>query len=238
MKNTNPKDGIGATKLPLSLVPPTAIAVASLAHFEGSVKYGRWNWRVAGVRASIYLDAAARHLAKWAEGEENDVESGVPHLGHALACINILIDAQACGKLNDDRAPSVDAPAFMATLTPMVKVIAERHAGKNPRHWSIADTGADEPTWDRPEPPLVDLKTLDSCLGAVTGANDVMRGLNIEQVIIDDVDPREDRIVYSTLPVVEPGFLGACPDDCPCNTNPDQPAGQSVGLPGARRNRR
>lgn len=43
-----------------------------------------------------------RHVAADFEGEELDHESGLPHLWHALACLAILIDAKAAGKLNDD----------------------------------------------------------------------------------------------------------------------------------------
>lgn len=145
LKDTNPKDGIGATKLPLSLVPATAIALASLAHMDGALKYGKWNWRVAGVRASIYADAAKRHIDKWFNGEEldgnpddeGDPGSGLPHLAHALACLNILVDAMACGKLNDDRPPRMDISQHFDSLTPHVKRLVDKHKGKNPVHYSI-----------------------------------------------------------------------------------------------------
>lgn len=141
-KDTNPKDAIGATKLPLHLVPSTATAVASLAHLDGALKYGAWNWRIAGVRASIYMSAAQRHLARWFHGETHDPDSGIHHLGHALACINILLDAEASGKLNDDRPPAIAIDAAFAELTPMVEQLKARHADRAPRHYTIDDTQA------------------------------------------------------------------------------------------------
>jgi hypothetical protein len=138
--NPNPKDGIGATKLPLHLVPATAIALASLAHLDGATKYGAWNWRVAGVRASIYLDAVQRHLARWTHGETHDPDSGVHHLGHALACLNILIDADAAGMLTDDRPPAVNLAGMFAALTPEVERIKNKNAAHAPRHYTIEDT--------------------------------------------------------------------------------------------------
>lgn len=141
-KDTNPKDGIGATKLPLSLVPATAIALASLAHLDGALKYGKWNWRIAGVRASIYVDAARRHLDKWFNGEDLDPDSGLPHFAHALACINILVDADAAGKLTDDRPPSVDISKAYEALTPLVDALKTKHAGRGPKHYTIADSEA------------------------------------------------------------------------------------------------
>jgi hypothetical protein len=141
-KDTNPKDAIGATKLPMSLVPETAIALASLAHLAGALSYGKWNWRKAGVRASIYLDALKRHIAKWENGQELDSDSGLPHLAHALACLNIIVDSRACGKLTDDRPPSIDMDAFIAGLTPHVASLKAKAAGKDPRHYTIADSEA------------------------------------------------------------------------------------------------
>lgn len=141
LKDTNPKDGIGATKLPLHLVPSTATALASLAHLDGALKYGKWNWRVAGVRASIYVDACKRHIEKWFHGEDDDPDNGLPHLAMALACLNILIDAQACGKLHDDRPPRAPIEEFFNDLTPHVARLTEKHKDKNPRHWGIEDSG-------------------------------------------------------------------------------------------------
>lgn len=140
LKPSNPKDAVGATKLPLDLVPATAIAMASLAHLDGALKYGKWNWRDAGVRSSIYVAAAIRHIQKWNNGEECDADSGVHHLGHALACINILVDSMAQGNLTDDRPPSIDITAFMNALTGDVKRLTELHADKNPKHFTIEDS--------------------------------------------------------------------------------------------------
>lgn len=140
LKPSNPKDAMGSTKLPLDLVPATAIAVASLAHLDGALKYGRWNWRDAGARSSIYVAAALRHIEKWNNGEELDKDSGVHHLGHALACLNILVDSMAQGNLTDDRPPRIDITAFMDKLTLDVTRLSELHADKNPRHFTIEDS--------------------------------------------------------------------------------------------------
>lgn len=140
-KETNPKDRVGSTKAPLSLVPSTAMTVAALAHADGALKYGAWNWRYAGVRASIYLDAAERHILAWTHGEEVDPDSGVHHLGHALACLNILVDAQVVGKLVDDRPPVHPAvPQLVRDASHTVAHLQAKHAGKTPHHYTIHDT--------------------------------------------------------------------------------------------------
>ncbi len=77
----NPKDRIGASKCPMGLVPVVAIAEEAPAMLEGLTKYGAWNFRGAPVRASIYLDACMRHLAKWQNGQDRDPETGVHHPG-------------------------------------------------------------------------------------------------------------------------------------------------------------
>jgi hypothetical protein len=121
VKPTNPKDAIGSTKLPLHLIPDTSLAWQAMAHLHGAIKYGKFNWRKAGVRSSIYLDAMRRHLAAWFNGEDLDPESGLPHLAHVGACVNILLDAQTCGKLNDDRPPSAPVAELQAKLNEIVK---------------------------------------------------------------------------------------------------------------------
>jgi hypothetical protein len=50
-----------------------------------------------------YIGALRRHLAAWVDGEQLAEDSGKPHLGHALACLAILVDAQAAGTLIDNR---------------------------------------------------------------------------------------------------------------------------------------
>jgi hypothetical protein len=140
LKNSNPKDGIGETKLPMYLVPATAIAMYSLAHLNGGLKYGFWNWRKAGIRMSVYLNALRRHLSAYENGEEVDPDDQVPHLAAMGACLNIIIDAAACGKLVDDRPPRVNIRAWFNKLTPIVTSLKKLHSKRNPRHWTIDDS--------------------------------------------------------------------------------------------------
>lgn len=139
-KPSNPKDGIGAIKLPLSLIPPTALALVSLAHYDGKSKYGAWNWRNHGVLASVYLDAAERHLRAWQEGQTAAEDSGVHHLAHAICCLNIILDAEINGKLIDDRPPSGNYEALVSLITPLVAQLQAKHKERKPRNFNIADT--------------------------------------------------------------------------------------------------
>jgi len=69
----------------------------------GAAKYGRFNWRQHMVSSTVYYDAAQRHLFAWFDGEDIDPESGLSHLAHVMACMNIILDAEKHSKLNDNR---------------------------------------------------------------------------------------------------------------------------------------
>ena len=106
IKTTNPKDALGIRKVPLSTVPATVLGELGLAMLEGAAKYGRHNYRVIGVRASVYYDAVvARHLPAWWEGEDDDPDSGLSHITKAIASLVVLRDAMIQGKFVDDRPP-------------------------------------------------------------------------------------------------------------------------------------
>ena len=101
--DTNPKTAFAVKKPSLGLVPLAALEAAAAAHQLGADKYGPWNWRENSVAASVYINAAMRHLKAWQETQDNDDESGASHLGHVMACCGILLDAQAHECLIDDR---------------------------------------------------------------------------------------------------------------------------------------
>jgi hypothetical protein len=139
-KDPNPKDSIGSTKIPMHLWPNTATILGSIALLDGAMKYGRSNFRAAPVRASIYYDAAMRHLMAWFEGRTEDPDSGLPDLSHCLACLAILVDAEAAGTLIDDRMFGGGYLELLRKMTPHVKRLQQIHADKTPHHYTIADT--------------------------------------------------------------------------------------------------
>lgn len=137
-KETNPKQIVASNKLPLHLWPTTASAMGCLGMLEG-LKYGRSNFRDSGIKASVYYDAARRHLDAWFEGEEMSKE-GVPHLSNALSCLAIIVDSMATNTFVDDRMyngsgyrPFVD---YLSTLVPQIKSDALAHGAK---HFTTAD---------------------------------------------------------------------------------------------------
>jgi hypothetical protein len=138
-KATNPKDMIGTRKAPLSTVPMGVIVEMGVGMLEGAAKYGRHNYRCAGVRASVYYDAVMRHLIAWWEGEDIDPDSGMPHVTKAMCTLAVLRDAQMQNMCADDRPPK--SVSFYPAMNSAAGAMLDKHADKNPRHYTIEDTG-------------------------------------------------------------------------------------------------
>ena len=136
-KDTNPKDAIGARKAKVSVIPSGVMYELGLAMLEGALKYGRHNYRAAGVRASVYYDAAMGHLMDYWEGQDIDPDSGLSHLVKAMASLAVWIDALQQGMCEDDRPPR--SKVHKADFNAAAAEIIDRYAGKNPHHYTIKD---------------------------------------------------------------------------------------------------
>ena len=132
-KPTNPKDAIGSSKVPFSTVPARVVGEVGLALLEGACKYGRHNYRTAGVRASVYFDASSRHLAAWWEGQDLDPDSGLSHVTKAIASLVVLRDSMLSGNWNDDRPPAV-AGDWVAAQNVTAAAILERYPEPKEAH--------------------------------------------------------------------------------------------------------
>lgn len=74
----------------LSLLPREFLEEVSKAFMHGEKKYGRYNYR-SGMDWHRITAACLRHISAFNEGEDKDSESGLSHLGHAGACIAMLL---------------------------------------------------------------------------------------------------------------------------------------------------
>lgn len=137
VKQSNPKDSIGIRKAAMSTIPAVVMAEVGVAMLEGATKYGKFNFRAVGVRASVYYDATMRHLMSWFEGENTDPDSGMNHITKAITSLVVLRDAMIQGKVTDDRPPS--SKAFYGRLNKLAGEIIDKHADKHPRHYTIVD---------------------------------------------------------------------------------------------------
>lgn len=127
-KPTNPKDSFGSSKAGISRVPASVLSEVGLAMDEGGAKYRGYNYRAAGVRASIYVDAVWRHLFQqfWDLGEDTDKDSGLSHVTKAIASLVVLRDSMIRGNWVDDRPPKQSAE-IMDELNAKKKLLLEKY---------------------------------------------------------------------------------------------------------------
>ena len=125
-KDTNPKDAVGIKKAPLSTISGPVLLEVGLGMMEGARKYGRHNYREAGVRGSTYYDATIRHLIAWYEGEDIDPDSGLSHITKAIASLTVLRDAMIFKNWTDDRPPKAPE-GWMKELNDKAAQIIEKY---------------------------------------------------------------------------------------------------------------
>lgn len=76
-------------KVRISLIPKEAIWGMANGLTYGANKYGDYNF-MSGIEYTRLADACMRHLTAFLDGEDIDVESGNPHLDHAMASLAML----------------------------------------------------------------------------------------------------------------------------------------------------
>lgn len=127
----NPKDIIGSKKAPLHVVPAPVLMEIGLGMLEGACKYGSFNFRAADVRASVYYDAAMRHLMAFWEGEDLDPDSGLHHVAKALSCLTVLRDGIMREQFVDDRPPR-SRNGWVKEMNEKAKLILEKYPNPVP----------------------------------------------------------------------------------------------------------
>ena len=111
-KPGNTKHVTSKMKAELSMLPERVLLFVAAAFSFGARKHGgRTNWRQFPVNASMYYDAARRHMIAWWEGAENPNDSYAHHIDHAIASLMIIRDAILDNNLEDDRPIPGDTPA-------------------------------------------------------------------------------------------------------------------------------
>lgn len=85
----------------VDLVPPSSILAIAEVMEAGAKKYAEHNWR-RGMDWNICYASCMRHLLKWQAGQDNDDETGLNHLKHALTNIAFLIEyLETCPQLDN-----------------------------------------------------------------------------------------------------------------------------------------
>jgi hypothetical protein len=85
-----------------SLIPLCTLEDEARVWAYGAQKYATYNW-TRGMAWSVPFACAMRHLAAWQRGEENDPESNLPHLAHAMCNLRMLTLYKDVYKEGDDR---------------------------------------------------------------------------------------------------------------------------------------
>lgn len=91
-----------SNKIDLSFVSINMKKAVAEALQYGAEKYGRDNYH-AGLSSNRLIGALERHLELWKNKEEVDSESGLSHLSHMAATLQMIVDSIALGSLQDDR---------------------------------------------------------------------------------------------------------------------------------------
>jgi len=91
-------------KADFSLIPLCTLEDEAKVWEYGAKKYAAHNW-MKGMPWSVPFACAMRHMAAWQKGEENDPESGLPHLAHAMCNLRMLTLFSKTYIEGDDRPP-------------------------------------------------------------------------------------------------------------------------------------
>lgn len=107
MKKSNKNQNTGAVKYDqgkddLSMVSLELVSAVAKVRMFGMAKYARDNWK-RGFKVTRSLSAALRHIFAFLSGQNNDPESGLCHLYHAVCCLEHAIYDLQHHPENDDR---------------------------------------------------------------------------------------------------------------------------------------
>lgn len=82
----------------------------------GSKKYDDYNYL--GVDPNKYFGALLRHIFAWRRGEEDDEETGISHLAHAVCCVLILRHQEThASRSTTISIPKGNQPVLKKTIT-------------------------------------------------------------------------------------------------------------------------
>jgi ribosomal protein L7/L12 len=140
-KPSNPKEAFGDSRVPMDLAPDTAIAWMNMAFLEGALKYGKYNWRVCGVKVSTYIRAMRRHISKYSNGQNRDKKTNIHELASVMACCAILLDSEIKGNLVDDRQPKLDMAGLFDELEKVVAHLKEEFKDYSPTQYTELEHG-------------------------------------------------------------------------------------------------
>ena len=86
----------------LYLLPPKSINEVGKVLTFGAEKYDPHNWRKVDDLHNRYSSAALRHIFAHIDGEDEDQETGLSHLAHAICCLMFKLEDELIGKSEEE----------------------------------------------------------------------------------------------------------------------------------------
>lgn len=91
-------------KVRTHLFPVRAYLTTCQVFDYGAKKYDVGNWkRGNSFEYSRLIDALERHIKAFQLGQDNDPDTGMPHLAHAMCCLAMLLECTLTKTGTDDR---------------------------------------------------------------------------------------------------------------------------------------
>lgn len=206
-KPLNPKDVVGSTtKVALSYVPLPVIYEVALGMMEGGFKYGRHNYRIVGVRASVYVDATFRHISAFWEGEDFDPDSKAKlhHVSKAIASLTVLRDSMIQGNWVDDRPPKSPS-GWLQQLNAEVPKLVEQYPDPV-RPYTQVDF-----SWGgKPMPELITwtdrVVALKERLGRMPKLDELLEEAKKHTMTPEERKAQQESFVRGMMPTGDPNF--------------------------------
>jgi len=89
-------------KVRMDLLPHGPLTQVAEVMTYGAKKYEEYNWAY-GMQYSRIYSAAQRHLFAWYQGEDEDPETELSHLAHAICNLLFLLQYETTHPERDDR---------------------------------------------------------------------------------------------------------------------------------------
>ena len=110
--NLTPGKKFDSEKPMLYLLPPRSINEVGKVLTYGAQKYDPENWRKVDDLQNRYTSAALRHIFAHMEGEEDDKETGLSHLAHAMCCLLFKLEDKLIGESKEERTRKAYATEY------------------------------------------------------------------------------------------------------------------------------
>lgn len=89
-------------KPPMELLSGRVLEEVAQVLGFGAQKYSSWNWQ-SGFDYSRLISGSLRHIMQFKRGENEDLESGLNHISHAICNLMFLRHQMMIERGNDDR---------------------------------------------------------------------------------------------------------------------------------------